>query len=234
MSSLLSVKQVPPPMISGEFSGGVRLPAGGRTHQTIAVVPFMWTETESPDGWPPGWKPSTRTPVAVTEKGMWVADVPAARQHAATLVMTGFNNPVTNWSAKDPGALPEFPVEYFIAAEKKVVIISVPYGPLTGLVTGFANALEPESDTQIKVVAWAKKAGVTSLIGDAMLKASGAWSFPNLTAEQIEADEYCVAMIGSSFQPGQDVPAVGGDVFDVEWANHTPKPPMTRTVGDGS
>jgi hypothetical protein len=231
---LLSVKLVPPPMVGGEFSGLVRLPAGKHSHRTVAVVPFMWTETESPDGWPPGWKPSTSGPVDVTENGAWVVNVPAARQHAATLVMTGFHNPVAHWSAKERGALPTFPVEYLIAAEKKVVIISVPYKPFTGLVTGFANALEPASDYQIKVVAWTKKDGEERLIGDAVLTASGVWTRQNLTDTQLEADEYWVALTKGSFRPDEQVPRLGDDVLDLQWMTHNPRPPMTRAAGGGS
>jgi hypothetical protein len=235
MSALLSVKLVPPPMASGEFSGLVKLPARNHIHRTVAVVPFMWTETESPDGWPPGWKPSTPGPVDVTERGTWRADVPAARQHAATLVMTGFDNPVANWPAKEPGALPTFPVESLIAADKKVVIISVPYAPLMGLVTGFANALEPDPGYQIKVVAWTKKDGEEARIGDnAVLMASGLWTFQSLTEAQREADEYWIALTLGSFQPDEHVPPVGGDVLDLQWMTHNPRPPMTRAVGGGS
>lgn len=234
MQPLLTIEQVPAPLANGTFKGRVRLPVHGNTDTTVAIVPFMWAETESADGWPPGWKPSTSQPVGVGVNGEWIAEVPAARQHAATLVMTGFNNPVANWSAEDRGALPTFPVAYIVAAEEKVVIISAPYLALTGLVTGFANALRLAPAGQITVVAWTRKAGVPALIGEAVLAPSGAWSFPNLTPEQREADEYAVALIRTSFHPGDNVPLVGGDVLDLQWQIHTPHPPMTRASGGGS
>jgi hypothetical protein len=161
----------------------------------------------------------------------------------AILVSPDFGLGFTPSEPAAPGTLPLHSIEDLrIAAPMKVVMLTIPDEPLTGLVTGFPCALyapellspdwPPKPEQLLKVVAWSRTSGKTRCIGEVRCAPSGYWVFPQLDRTAQAADEYFVALTATGFTPGDKLPAIGDDVWDMawKWKRHV-GPPLTRAAG---
>jgi hypothetical protein len=240
---ILCIKEAPPPSSGGELWGTVDLSKKpGEKYEHYGVFPFIWTESPGIQGWPIGWKPATSNPIPLRDDGSWYIHVAPARQYAAILVYEDFGAGFDHTEPFAPGTLPQHAVEAWrISARKKVVILTVPDGPLTGLITGYPCALydperlspdRPATEAELlKVVAWSRTNGQSRLIDEVRCEPSGYWIFPELKQDVRDADEYFVAFAPSSYMPRESLPAIGADVWDMAWETHTPRPPLTRAAG---
>lgn len=238
----LSIDQAPQPSSGGAFSGTVDLSSErGRTYADFAVFPFIWTESAGIRGWPRGWKPATSNPIPLTHDNSWYIHVAPARQYAAVLVYADFGLGFDPGEPFAPGTLPMNAVEHVrVMAHKRVVILTVPDDPLTGLVTGYPCALydpqrlspEPPAEEELlKIVAWSRTKGQPRYLGPARCEPSGYWTFSELDQDARDADEYFVALTPRTYEPGDNLPVIGGDVWEMDWKPHTPRPPLVLAAG---
>jgi hypothetical protein len=218
-----------PSLAGGVFAGKVDASAIAPFNDLseVGVLPFLWTLSNDPRGWPVGWQPATARPIPLQKNGTWFVHIGPGTQYAALLM------PISHPGFADPksllGALPTTDaVDGLVASELGVRILSTPDLPLTGLVTAYQTGCRKalpstlphlQNNRPLNIHVWVEQDGETTDLAGIVCQPSGFWSFGVLDWPWNRADRYAVAAATDRFKRAPAVPGVGPEVVAVSWAS---------------